>query len=362
MKQREKVLLITDPICINEEHISFNRKLIEMFRAHATDFSWTGDKKYGANLFQNSPLISRDVLDYNPRFSLSEGIRRYRHIFKTIRQRSEAGCVVFLSTDNSLFPIFALINLITLRHRKVICIVHNNLYALHKSRFKRRMFNTMASLTGARFLVLTESMLTLSRGILKNVALLYHPFYRYPPSTKSGSHKTFLTLGRQGAQFYTSGMYHTFISACRNFIALNPQTQITLLFGLPGDVRLEPIDATNLRIIPRHGFIPHDEYERFLGSSNFFIFSEHEEVEFRASGTLIDTLSAGMAFIAPDRGHFREFGDSGILYASGEFEQAIGKALLITDQELETMRLKIASKKHTYEKRNADIIASMLTT
>jgi hypothetical protein len=193
-----------------------------------------------------------------------------------------------------------------------------------------------------------------------SATLLRHPFYKVTGERKDSNSRTFLAVGRQAAGLYDGGFYDDFLSVSRSYLETH-RGKIKLVIIFPGDSNLHSFISDALEIQVISGFISSNVYDENFLTADFVVFPDTEEAEFRASGTLIDTLSSGATFIAPRRGYFKEFEGCGILYEKGEFKEAIDKALRQSEMEKEEMMLHAKERKLEYESENHLTIKNLLS-
>lgn len=359
MEGSQSMVFLTDPICLNEEHLNFNAQILTLLREEVTELQWIGDKKYGDKLFGRSMPDAKETIDFRPSFSFVEAVRRYDYIFSSLARERNVRKIFFLSFDNTVFPLFCILWSRFLTGKSVVCIVHNNLKTLEQSRVKRALFRLLNKLVPVRYVVLTESMLDIANRVLATakVSLLYHPFFDMPAKVVGANEKTFLVVGRQATRFVSDGHYETFLSACRQ----HPATlRIRLVLGLPRDSTIQLPSHNSPEVVVVYGFISGADYNTFFQTSNFFIFPDSEDAEYRASGTLMDSLSSGTVFIAPDNGHFRQFRGCGIFYKAGNLAEGITKALSATEHDIKELRKNIPARRAEYDSRNKFAIRELL--
>lgn len=350
--------LVIEPICHSDEHLMFNSKLLSMIDNIEANYFWCGDHHYGKELFKDQTGTTFSTISYNFAYTPKEAMRRYIHIFKVIRKAKNIDTILFLSIDNTLFPFLGLFLFRTLRRKKVVCIIHNNLSALKKSKSKSTVFRFLERIVRIQFVVLTEAMRKVADQLLiRPTILIHHPFYDKLKKEKSRSN-IFLILGRQAVTFYENGFYEKFKSECINYYK-NHNNLPKLILGVPNEIKwIDGIEAVpEVEFIS--GFIPRLKYISYFNEASFFVFPDVDDDEVRASGTLVDCLSSGLIFVGPRTGHFSEFEGCGILYDRGKFSDAIGKALLLTNLEIKQMQLKISEKIDCYERRNKQVLASL---
>lgn len=351
------MVLFTDPICAayEEQHLTFNKHFISLICQPNNSYLWIGDQKYGELLFNDFNRASSDSIDYRNQYSLLEGYRRYRHIFKVIKENKQAKQIVFLSFDNSLFPLFCLWYWRTLSHRKITAVIHNNLQTLSRSGLKRSLFRGVDALCNLRYVVLTESMKGIADALLRASAVLFrHPFFNVDNRPITPSPRTFLAVGRQAAMLSNGPLLAQFLRACKQTATRH---RITLLLAIPGSNKPPDMHRQdNVDISITRGFIPREQYLNYFSSTTFVIFPQSDDTDYRASGTLIDTMSSGRIFIAPAAGHFREFPECGFLYEEGEFEAAIERALSLNESEIEEIRLRILKRRNEYARLNQQVM------
>lgn len=360
------MVLVTDPICSlhKEEHLTFNRQLIALFKDSNGQlrYGWCGDNRYGEELFKNHTNVDHYAIAYRKRYNATEGWRRYWHIFQTIRTRKTYNTVVFLSFENTFFPLFCLLFLPSLSGRKIICVIHNNLKTLKESTSKRSLFRLLGHLLKINFAVLTARMKEHADPILKtSTVLLHHPFFSASERDETIGLKSFLALGRQGAIFHKNGFYPQFIEACELY-RQHHNEKIKIIIGVEEKNNLALGTVSNVEVQVLNGFIAASDYTLFYRQANFVLFADSQEAEYRASGTLMDTLSAGGIFIAPFTGHFAEFPECGILYKEGGFRDAVLQALCLTKAEIEAMRAAIQRKRMAYEYVNRRVLSTLLVS
>jgi Zn-finger protein len=77
---------------------------------------------------------------------------------------------------------------------------------------------------------------------------------------------------------------------------------------------------------------------------------------YRASGILIDTLSRGKIFIAPNIGHFKEFKDCGLFYDENNFEEILRQAFLLSNEEVKRFKRNILNEIEKINSQNLNEI------
>jgi hypothetical protein len=355
------MILFTDPICsaYKEQHLAFNKKLISLAADPKIVHGWTGDKKYGEELFKKFDNIFCRPVIYKEKYNLKEALRRYIHIFKIIRKTNEAERIFFLSFDNTLFPVFCLLFHKSLSRKKMFCVIHNNLKTLNETPAKKRLFRILSSFIKIEYVVLTESMKALADSILNTSTILFHhPFYEIKSKRAGQDGKNFLVIGRHGIGFYNSLLYRDFIAACNESPHGYKIKMVIIVKTGVEEIRYVKEDSIEVNVIS--GFLSIYDYQQYFHKTAFVIFPESDESQYRASGTLIDTLSTGGIFIAPETGHYKEFQGCGIFYRKGDLKKAVNQALNLSENEIESMRNNIEKKRREYEQENQQVLKRLL--
>lgn len=341
------MLLVIEPICFQEQHRSFNKRFLERIRELSIEkkFAWCGDADYGKEILEASE--SNFAIRYQIGYSVKEIFRRYYNIYKAVNRSGDAvDTIIFLSIDNTIFPIFSFIFKQIFKNKRVVVIIHNNLFSLEKSFFKKYLFSWASRGQNLQYVILGNHLKELSDRILGSICLVVnHPFYEslYKENkmdyTKNIKH--FLIIGRQAIEFCNSGDCQKLVNYLKD--AQN-ESIVRITIVTPAPIKNIPKSRSQVQITVKVGMIPEDEYIMHFNQTNFVLFPHSNEYDYRASGTLIDTLSCRKIFIAPKKGHFKEFNGCGIFYQAGCLEGAISEALTLSEARREVFIREINNK------------------
>jgi hypothetical protein len=351
-----KAVLI-DYVCSfhKEEHLQFNKQLVSIL-PDKLKLTWLGDHEYGNSLFRNSEHVKLHTIPFSKKFTPTEAIRRYLFIIRFFINSKDWDTVIFLSFDNSIFPLFIIFSAFFIRKKRVIAMIHNNLESLDKSWLKRTMFRASQFCIKTKYIVLTQGMKLITDKLLNTESvLLHHPAFDYGIFAKQND-KSFLVIGRQAVHFCQGGYLDSFILACKSPPHIKNST-IKLTIAGPCTQGAKETGEIDIQILPE--FISRSDYETIFKATTFVIFPDSDETKFRASGTLMDSLSTHCVFIAPKVGHFLEFEGCGILYNRGDFKTAISKALELTMPDIEAFRKNIRKKITDLKMKNASTVMGL---
>jgi hypothetical protein len=311
-----KEILVVEPLCSNNEHLSFNFDLIQTL-AEKYDISFCGNSEYIDNLEKTNLEFKKTYSLLYHKYSIKELFKRYIHIWKILlKNRKNNSIILFSSFDNTLFSIFCILYFFIggfkLRKR-IVLVCHNNLYTLKKNYTKRFFFKISCILYKIRIIVLTEKMFSISKNILSDNTFLYrHPYYKKDiQEVKNNSICKLLLVGRQANYAVQSGFIYDIINILNDIKKENLDWQVELHIGseIYGEV-------DSIFPVFKYPLIDNNTYTRLFNEASFILFPYNINDFYRASGVLMDAISYNTSFIAPRDGHFKEYGDCGFLYSN----------------------------------------------
>ena len=229
--------------------------------------------------------------------------------------------IVLLAIDNSLIPFLFLINsiFIILARKKITIILHNNLETLYRVKWKRLMFKIFLK-------IFNPKLITLSPFIQKEL----HKCLNYS-NIPIVFHQNYIDLFNDVFKFKlrrnNEERIIISISSSHSRILIKELSQNKSFFGnqikhLEDRIRINYIsmdtfDAKYIFLIKN--MRPNDiyDYYQYIYNSDYMLFPIDNSSNKRASGVLMDTLTLGVGFIAPNVGHFKDIKKNfniGILY------------------------------------------------
>lgn len=349
------MITFVDPNCFKNIHLSFNKKLLLLLNERLQKKTWIGDREYGKKLFDDI-AVKKQSWDYSSNYNIWIGIRRYFCIFYYLIRNSEKN-IWFLSVDNTYFPIFALILSPFLRQKTIHVVIHNNLRTLSISATKRKLFSLLNNTLDLHYIVLTEEMkMVWDSSFDQKAILLKHPICGNDRASEidfSNQETTFLLVGRQAEIWIKEGKMQSFKIAFSNS---NVKVKILVSSNLLNCHKKH----TNITLDKLPKYMPTSAYEEAFKQTTFVLFPASDEINYRASGVLLDTIARGRIFIAPQQGHFKEFGNCGLFYSYNNLEEILHKAAQMNKLELNKLIQSGNEKRTKIEMQNKKCIQSLI--
>ena len=227
---------------------------------------------------------------------------------------------ILLAFDNSLISLLFLVNYFILffQKKEFTIILHNNLSAFKNENWKKNLFSFFLKHYNPKIIVLSPFMLKEFNLIFNysNVNYCFHQNY------KELVHCDFVKLRlkkmkKKRTVVSISNSHSKIFRRDNIFKYLNELEDKNVVINYIGE--FNDVNSQNFNNKKRPGSII--DYYNYIHNSEYMFFPKDEESNLRASGVLIDALSLGVNFIAPNVGHFKDVNETfgiGILYDNYE--------------------------------------------
>lgn len=285
-----KETIIVDFLNKGTSHRNFNQSFLSAIQPDKTIFY--------AN---NSHLNGIDA--QHPTRAIKEGkqpwfLQLIKIFFKssiTVKSKN----LIFLATDNYFIPALLLSFFPFFLNKNLTIILHNNVGPLVSNSKKRLLFKVASSVLKIKFIALTKNGRDAMKSVgFKNTHFIPHMNFTHFKTEKTpvniefpASSINIVLIGRQAKFFIEKMLPKIDISFLKNI------RFITLYKG-------EILNKSN-NIIQIKDWLESNQLNYILSKADFSFF-QNQNVKYRPSGILLDSITNFCPIIAPDVGHFSE--------------------------------------------------------
>lgn len=318
-------ITVIDPICVNNDHFLFNLSVL-----NKTEFLKPVSRiRFWAYESNASILTNCKQLGYNV-FPLKEYSSYFKRIFVSFfrifwsKSPFKAEKIIFLAIDNTLIPLFFLINLflIPFLFKKISIVSHNNLHSAKTNFFKRILLRSFLYCYQPRVILLSLSLADEFKKVTrynKVFGFLHQNFLEFTSNCEVkkniSGHGDLIKIFVAHSH---SGFFIEIIN--RNIELIREKTT-----NIAKNVLFEYISETNLEVVNINSIVfkrisrPRDmaTYFGLVVDADYIFFPMEMIGNTRASGVLMDALTVGTSFIGPNVGHFKDLNSEynfGFLY------------------------------------------------
>jgi hypothetical protein len=321
-----KNIYVLDPVCINNSHYAFNLSILKNHNLIKLN------TKVSFSCYESNTkiinLCKKTGINVSPVKEHSSYIRRvFIFFYKSFYSKSllKSDKIILFAIDNTLLPLLFLLNffLFPFLQKKITIISHNNLYAIKKSNLKRIIMKLFLILYQPKVVLLSPSLSKEFGNILKynNIFTFFHQNYRNEVLKSISLIKGVPLINSPIVILVSSGHSANFIDMVKaNFDsikALTSQSNNKVIIKYISKVPFEITEINSILFELADKPIDMVSYYEMILNVDYVLFPKDEIANTRASGVLMDTLSVGTNFIAPDVGHFKDINinyDIGFLY------------------------------------------------
>lgn len=348
-------IIFADYYSTGTNHLFFNATAIEAVLS-ASNVEWVGLCGYRQHLNNIRTILEErelSPLHYFPqadppsrKTSRAQQGRQtmcvYQQCLRTIAKENPDH-VIFLAFEHTLWPIFVL-GWLRPRIRKLTfdltAFLHHP-YRIRVGRFKPWLWHHLIDTTDFNRIVLSTCVKQSMDAFWGecNTLLWQHPSYTHLKPWNCSDERIiqrndgvirFFLAGRQAMLAARNGFLETFINAC-DIVSKNTNKQIEIYTTVTSTFSVANNPKMTITLLPQR--LPNNDFTTMLKTCNYVVFTAEEDVEYRASGILMDSLTYGTPVFAPFAGHFRYIATAtGSCASPGWFYKNFGEINTILQQ------------------------------
>lgn len=308
-----KKVLVADLLNKGNSHLNFNQSFLNALILVGYRPLFLGNKCHCENLSGNGYDV-HPVSTYQKRW----GFKLIALFLKTITKRENTN--IFIAADNYLTPTLLVLFFPFFTRKNIVIVLHNNIAPLVQSKIKRIPFKVASKLLTIEFITLSKngSHAIQNIGFKKSTFIPHMNFENLELPLKHyhieiDKNKTSILLYGRQAKFFVEKMLH--------LIKIEHLNNIQFIILYKKEIKKKA------NILQIKEWVENSELYSLLQIVDFTLFY-NEEVLFRPSGILIDSISNNCPIIAPNKGHFSEFNSFNI----GHFYKSLYDLQTILDQ------------------------------